>query len=830
MRKTLSREGLTLLVLTLTAGVSLATAQAIPGKLTNTVTTQSSNGPCGTSVTTYYAWTFTDPSGGAHTFPEDTITEDNWFRIGNQCKNSFSAFSANEWSSDGLYFLAATGGSGSIEAASGYLNPKYKIMGVTYAPPGGNTNSSVSYADTNFVGNTATNSSSFSNNFTYSISVCGATGSATCSSQGSSGGNMFGFGGGVAVTGSESQSWTQASNSSTTITASKQTTIQLNTPGTPNVYMPVDHDYDIVWVWLNPVALFTIVPTGNSGCTGSKTCLFWNGYGYDYNYPLHIPDVWPVKVGNLNGDFKTASGSPCYATDPTCDPEDAGELSRYWTATETFGSGQSAAINAADLAYICKADPFCPNPGYLVTLEPGVTPPTTTDERFTLAYGATSDFPYPQAGPGSTKGETEIYNQQYSSTTSQSQGGTNTYAQTFGLEEKFNATFFWQELQLDIKQSWTDTWIDSWQNTVTHTNTQTDIATITGPPCPSPTEPCTPLYSQPATFAVYQDNLYGTFMFWPVAYFTIGSVAPATQTVKAGGVTTYSIPSAANAGYTGTLKSFSVTGLPSGATAGFSPSSGVPGFTSTLTVSTATSTPAGTYPLAISATDGSLTYYACADACLSATQPYATLVVSASPGFSVAASPGTQTIGVGAGTTYTVTTTATNGFTGVVDLNVTGLPSNVSAGFSPETITGSGSSTLTITTTGNTPPGTYLLTITGTSGSLTETTTAMLVVTGANFTLSATPEIQSINAGGSAAYTVTTTVLSGFDGVVTLTLSSLPSGASYAFNPTTITGAGSSTLTITTQTSTPAGDYPLSITGTSRSIVQTAPIDLEVNN
>ncbi|MFZ0772764.1 MAG: hypothetical protein WCA49_04990 [Candidatus Sulfotelmatobacter sp.] len=318
-------------------------------------------------------------------------------------------------------------------------------------------------------------------------------------------------------------------------------------------------------------------------------------------------------------------------------------------------------------------------------------------------------------------------------------------------------------------------------------------------------------------------------MFWPNPYFSL-SVTPATQTVTAGGSTTYTIPTAANAGYTGTLTSFDVTGLPTGATWTFTPSTGAVGFTSTLKVATTTSTPAGTYPLTISATDGSLTYYACVSACVSATQPYATLVVSASPGFSIAASPSSQTIGISASTSYSVTTTATNGFTGVVDLNVTGIPSNSSWSFSPETITGSGSSTLTITTTGNTPPGTYSLTITGTSGSLVETTTATLVVTGANFILSATPEGQSINAGGAATYTVTTTVLSGFDGVVALSLPGLPSGASAAFNPTSITGAGTSTLTITTTTSTAAGDYPLSVTGTSGNLIETAPIDLEVNN
>ncbi len=827
-RKSGSRLLMLLSTIVILAGISLG--QTIPGTLSSKDTVTDSSGVCGTSVTNSYAWTFTDSTGWAHTFPEPTLTENTWFRIGNQCKNSNTTTSATEWSSDGLYFLSATGSTGSIQSASGYLNPKYKIMGVTYAPPGGNTNSSVSYADTNFVGNTSTNGNSFSKNFTFSISVCGATGTASCGDQGNPGGGMFGFGGGVAVTGSESNAWTWGSTSSSTITTSKQTTLTQNTPGTPNVYEPVDHDYDIVWVWLNPVALFTIVPSKTATCTGTSTCLYWNGYGYDWNDPAHTIDVRPIYVGYLNGDFKYPNGNACYATDPGCDPGDASALSRNWVTTQTFGSGQTAAITSTDLVNICAADPFCPNPNYLVTLESGVTPPTTTDQRFSLSEGATQDFSYAQAGLGSTKGETEIYNQQYSTTTSQSQGGSYTYAQGFGLEEKFTVEFFWQELSVDIKQTSMLTWMDTWQNTVTNTKTQTDIATITGPPCPSTTAPCVPAYSEPGEFTVYQDNLYGTFMFWPNPYFST-YVTPATQMVKAGSVTTFQIPTAANAGYTGSLTSFNVTGLPSGVSAGFSPSSGKPGFTSTLTLSTATTTPAGTYPLTISTTDGSLTYYACiAGGCPSTGEPYATLVVTAQPSFSLAVSPSSNTIGIGASTTYTVTSIAMNGFTGVVTLSAAGLPSNISANFNPETITGSGSSTLTITTTGNTPPGTYPLTFTGTSGSLVETATATLVVTGANFTLTAMPEIQSINAGSSTTYTVTSTAISGFSGAVTLNLSTLPTGASHTFNPTSITGTGTSTLTITTTTSTPAGTYNLTVTGTSGSLVQTTPIELEVNN
>jgi hypothetical protein len=238
-----------------------------------------------------------------------------------------------------------------------------------------------------------------------------------------------------------------------------------------------------------------------------------------------------------------------------------------------------------------------------------------------------------------------------------------------------------------------------------------------------------------------------------------------------------------------------------------------------LTVSTTTGTPVGTYPLTISATDGSLSYLT-----------YVTLMVNASPGFTISVSPGSETVAVAGAATYTLTTTAVNGFDGVVTPVVDGLPSNSSASFSPETITGSGSSTLTVNTTGNTAPGNYPLAFTATSGSLKATASASLVVIGANFTLAATPEIQSINAGGSASYTVTSTALGGFTGTITLSVPGLPSGAKATFSPATIAGGKSSTLTITTTTSTPAAEYPLSITGTSGKITQTTPVDLEVND
>jgi hypothetical protein len=58
--------------------------------------------------------------------------------------------------------------------------------------------------------------------------------------------------------------------------------------------------------------------------------------------------------------------------------------------------------------------------------------------------------------------------------------------------------------------------------------------------------------------------------------------------------------------------------------------------------------------------------------------------------------------------------------------------------------------------------------------------------------------------------------INGFGGTVDLSVSGLPSGATGAFNPTSISGGtGSSTLDITTTGSTPAGSYSLTVMGAS---------------
>src|SRR5262249_31462697 len=184
------------------------------------------------------------------------------------------------------------------------------------------------------------------------------------------------------------------------------------------------------------------------------------------------------------------------------------------------------------------------------------------------------------------------------------------------------------------------------------------------------------------------------------------------------------------------------------------------------------------------------------------------------PDFSVSATPSSQTVAPGASASYTITVVPTNGFTGIVDFTVSGLPSGASVSFNPPSVNTSGSSTMTVTTSSSTPAGSYPLIITGASGSLQRTTSVTLVVANpsADFSLSATPSSRSVRRNQSTTYAVTVTPLNGFTGAVTFSVTGLPRGASASFNPTSVTGSGTTTMTVTAGNF--RGTFTLTIAGT----------------
>jgi hypothetical protein len=97
-----------------------------------------------------------------------------------------------------------------------------------------------------------------------------------------------------------------------------------------------------------------------------------------------------------------------------------------------------------------------------------------------------------------------------------------------------------------------------------------------------------------------------------------------------------------------------------------------------------------------------------------------------------------------------------------------------------------------------------------------------------DFTIAASPASRTVTAGSSTTYTVSVGALNGFTGTVSLAASGLPSGATAAFAPATITGSGTSTLTVTTSSSAAAGTANLTITGTSGSRQRTAAVSMTV--
>lgn len=196
------------------------------------------------------------------------------------------------------------------------------------------------------------------------------------------------------------------------------------------------------------------------------------------------------------------------------------------------------------------------------------------------------------------------------------------------------------------------------------------------------------------------------------------------------------------------------------------------------------------------------------------------------PDFSVTATPSSQTVPPGTGTSYTVTVTPSNGFAGTVTFNVSGLPSGATATFNPSSVTGSGSSTMSVSTSNATPEGSYPLTITATSGSLTHTTQVTLVV--ADFSITASPSSRTVNRGSKTTYTVSVTVLGPFSGAVNFSVSGLPTRTSSSFSPTSVTGSGNTTLTISTKPRTATGTYPLTIKATSGGLTHSATVNLVI--
>jgi len=100
-----------------------------------------------------------------------------------------------------------------------------------------------------------------------------------------------------------------------------------------------------------------------------------------------------------------------------------------------------------------------------------------------------------------------------------------------------------------------------------------------------------------------------------------------------------------------------------------------------------------------------------------------------------------------------------------------------------------------------------------------------------DFLVWSSPLEQTIQPGESTQFTVTALLLSGTTRTVTLSVDSgLPSGATYAYNPSSGKPTYSSILTIQTTALTPLGVYTLTLTGKTGSVIRTVNVLLKISN
>jgi subtilisin-like proprotein convertase family protein len=99
-----------------------------------------------------------------------------------------------------------------------------------------------------------------------------------------------------------------------------------------------------------------------------------------------------------------------------------------------------------------------------------------------------------------------------------------------------------------------------------------------------------------------------------------------------------------------------------------------------------------------------------------------------------------------------------------------------------------------------------------------------------DFSITVNPTSQTVAAGSSTTYTVSTAVTAGTAQTVNLSVSGLPAGVTGSFNPTSVTAGGSSTLTLTVASTTGASTTNFTITGTGTSATHSANASVTVTN
>ena len=228
-----------------------------------------------------------------------------------------------------------------------------------------------------------------------------------------------------------------------------------------------------------------------------------------------------------------------------------------------------------------------------------------------------------------------------------------------------------------------------------------------------------------------------------VSDFTL-DVTPQSQTASPGQSVIYVVTVTSHNNFNSPVV-LSLSGYPTGLTWSFNPASVTPpkngAQTSVLMLVVASSVVQGSYTLNVMGAGGGLTH-----------SKQIVLNVGVGADFSISAEPSTLSVTVGSGGTSTIRVTSINNFNSQVSLQLSSVPSGISASLNPSLVIPQPNSfavsILTVNVPAGAPGGTYTLLVTGTSGSLSRATTVTLNVRSGCFIATATygselsPEVQ----------------------------------------------------------------------------------------
>ncbi len=184
------------------------------------------------------------------------------------------------------------------------------------------------------------------------------------------------------------------------------------------------------------------------------------------------------------------------------------------------------------------------------------------------------------------------------------------------------------------------------------------------------------------------------------------------------------------------------------------------------------------------------------------------------PSFTLRAAPEALNLTAGAQGSTTLTLTPSNGFSGTVALTTTvvGAPAGVQAALGSQTLTGTGQTSLQISTTGATPGGNFLVAVTGVSGGLAQT--AYVTVQLPDFAVASASKALYVNQVGDARDALTISPVDGFNGQVQFAAAGLPDGVKGLFAPPVSANATTLDVLAGPLAETTSG-VPVTVTGTS---------------